>query len=331
MNILKLLTFWKKPRRSYSSNLEEKYGLSIKLTVEIVKTSLVNKSKLFLDGQYAYLNLGGSNNYGFITFTSKSKQNTCITKIAPEILLRREALFFKYHENNLDQESSFSPKFISYNTYNNTDLEFLTLEKLEERKTLTPEQVYELYLKSRRGGELFDLGLLQEAPRLNPGTRIKDILFFLVCDFESEKAKTYMDKFFIERIKALPDYANELLFIQSVIRKNYQLLRCVDKSLIGFVHGDFKGSNMMQDQNKSLKLIDFQYYCQGIKVWDLAFYFSKSKLSFSKGIGKILNNFSTENEKRYLVFLYVFAVLLHPKSSVFERDKYKPALEYLGS
>lgn len=127
----------------------------------------------------------------------------------------------------------------------------------------------------------------------------------------------------------LPSYSDELSHIQSVINLNYKLLKDVDASLIGFVHGDFKKSNMMLDSKKELKLIDFQYYCQGIRVWDLAFYFSKSKLSFSKGLGIVLDKLPSENEKQYLAFLYIFALLLHSKESAFEKDKFRPVLEYL--
>jgi serine/threonine protein kinase len=311
------------------SNIEKEYGLSTDSVVKIVEESLVKKSKFFIEGQYAYRSLGGSNNYGFVVFTSKNKNSDWITKIATEKLLIREALFFDYHKNDLEKESGFAANTMGYDSLKNTDLEFLTLEKLEEAKRITSDQIYNLYSKSKSGQALFDNGLLVAAPKLEPGTRIKDVLVFLVCDFESENAKDYIDNFFIERIEKLPKYCNQLLHIQFIIQECYEVLKNVDNSLIGFVHGDFKNSNIMMDSKKQLKLIDFQYYCRGIRVWDLAFYFSKSKQSFSKGLGPILDKISTENEKKYLVFFYIFAVLLHPKPSIFEKEKCKPALEYL--
>ncbi len=327
MDIVKLLTFWKKPSRNYVGILEEKYGLSKYSIIDIVKNFLVDKSKVFLDGKYTYQNLGGSNNYGFVAYISK--HNNWIAKIAPEKLLQREAIFFEYHKNNFNEETGFAPNSMGYGSFENTDLEFLTLEKLAPSKKITLDQVYKLYSKSRDGQKLFDGGLLEAAPEIDTGTRIKDILTFLVCDFKSKKAKSYIDSFFIERMSALPDYSDELSHLQSVIDMNYELLKDVDASLIGFVHGDFKKSNMMLDSKQQLKLIDFQYYCQGIRVWDLAFYFSKSKLSFSKGLGVILDKLSTENERKYLAFLYIFALLLHSKESAFEKDKFKPVLGYL--
>lgn len=331
MNIVKLLTFWKKENRSYSSHLEAKYSLSTTTVVNRIKESLIKKSELFLDGEFQYQSLGGSNNFGFVIFTSCNKKNDWITKIAPEMLLRREALFFKYHKNNLKENIGFAPDCMGYGLFKETDLEFLTLERLDKAKNITSDQVFELYSRSENGQKLFDSGLLKEARELESGTRIKDILISLVCDFNSEKAKNYIDDFFIERIEKLTDYSDELRNIQLVVKRSYELLRDVDESLIGFVHGDFKGSNMMLDSSKQLRSIDFQYYCQGIRVWDLAFYFSKSKLSFSEGMEPILNKLSTENERKYLVFFYIFAVLLHLKPSALKKKKCKPALDYLNS
>jgi hypothetical protein len=329
LKIVNLLTFWKNPRRNHSSSIEEEYGLSTKSVVKIVEESLVKKSHFFVEGQYAYQSLGGSNNYGFVVFSSKNKNSDWITKIATEKLLFREALFFDHHKNDLKKEAGFAPNTMGYDSLKNTNLEFLTLEKLVEAKRITTDQVYDLFLKSKNGKILFDNGLLLAAPELESGTRIKDILLSLVCNFESEKAKNYINNFFIERIEKLPNHCIQLRHIQSIIQESYEVLRNVDESLIGFVHGDFKNSNIMMDSKKQLKLIDFQYYCRGIRAWDLAFYFSKNKQSFSKGLGLVLNKLSTENEKKYLLFFYIFAVLLHPKSSVFEKEKCKPALEYL--
>ena len=325
------MIFWKKMCRKYSSSLEEKYGLSTATIIKDVKEYLVNISDLFLDGKFKYQSLGGSNNYGFVTFTSYNRNNDWITKIAPEKLLRREALFFKYHEKNLRRDIGFAPEFMGNGLFMGTNLEFLTLKRLDKPKNITIDQVFELYSMSEVGQELFDNGLINDAEELESGTRIKDILISLVCDFNSEKAKTYIDDFFIERIENLPDYYDELLYIQSVIKKSYESLKDVDESLIGFVHGDFKRSNMMLDFNKQLKLIDFQYYCQGIRVWDLAFYFSKNKQSFSKVLESVLNKLPTEKEKRYFLFFYIFAVLLHIKPSALKKNKCKFALDYLNS
>lgn len=59
MDIVKSLTFWKNSSRNYVGILEEKYSLSTCLIIDVVKSFLIDKSKVFIDGKYAYKNLGG--------------------------------------------------------------------------------------------------------------------------------------------------------------------------------------------------------------------------------------------------------------------------------
>ena len=328
MDINKIFTFWKKPRWDYSVSLEKNHGVSIDIIIEIIKSFLINKSKLFSSGKYEYRILGGANNYGFVSYISKNA--SWVVKIAPDKLLRREALFFEYHKKSFNENTGFAPDSMGFSVLKDTGLAFLVLENMKESKKTSLNRVYDLYSESKCGKELFDMGLLENVPKLNAGTRIKDILIFLVCDFKSNEARNYIDVFFFERMRDMPEYSDEIFHIQSVIKKKYEALRNFDESLVGFVHGDFKESNMMISDNDRLKLIDFQYYCKGIEVWDLAFYLSKSKLSFSNGVELILNKLPTKNEKNFLLFFYVFALLLHSKSSAFKKDKFKPVLKCLS-
>jgi hypothetical protein len=252
-----------------------------------------------------------------------------VTKIASEKLMLRERLFLEWHQDTLGSGSTFAPAFIGHGLINRSDLGFLTMESLRPIKSVNSDQLFKLYSNCAHGQKLFKEGLLQASPDLESGTRIKDILMSLVCDFESESARTYIKQFFTERINTLPEHSDVLATIQTEIEKCYEILKPVDESLLGFVHGDFKVSNMMMDSSHQLKLIDFQYYCRGIRVWDLAFYFSKSKKSFSDTLEPFLNKLSTRSERQYLVFFYIFAVLLHPKQKVFKQKKLTHALTVL--
>lgn len=328
--LLKLLKFKKQPDNSCLSNLEKDYSLSKENIISEIKQSLIDKLYFSDDGQLTYKELGGANNYGFALYKSKKDNSAWITKIAPNTLQIREALFYEYHEKFLNEKLSFAPKYIGYDILKKSELGILTIEKLSHTKNIHPDQVFNLFSRYEQGKKLFNNGLLNDAPKLKPGTRIRDIIINLVCDFGSNKAENYISQFFLERIKQLPKYINELTYIQSEINKHYKSLKNIDKSLIGFVHGDFKPSNIMIDSRKKLNLIDFQYYCQGIRVWDLAFFFSKNKKPFSKSLKPFLKENLTENEIKYLLFLYVFSVLLHAKPSAFKQKKCRPALDYLN-
>ncbi len=334
MSLFKLLKTFrpkKQPDNSCLSNLEKYYALSKEDILSEIKQSLIDKSYFSADGQLSYKELGGANNYGFALYNSKKDNSAWITKIAPNTLQIREALFYEYHEKFLNEKSLFAPKYIGYDILEKSELGILTIEKLNHAKNIYPSQIFDLFSRYEQGKNLFNNGLLNDAPKLKSGTIIRDIIVNLVCDFNSSNAESYINNFFLERIEKLPKHINELVYIQSEINKHYKSLKNIDKSLIGFVHGDFKPSNIMVDSKNQLRLIDFQYYCQGVRVWDLAFFFSKNKKPFSKSLKPFLKENLTENEMKYLLFFYIFSVLLHAKPSALKQKKCRPALDYLNS
>jgi len=71
-------------------------------------------------------------------------------------------------------------------------------------------------------------------------------------------------------------------WIEEALSKIRLNIGTVEKESLGFVHGDFKPSNMMLSRKGNLKLIDFQYWCYGIRVWDLAFFYQNKKKGLSR-------------------------------------------------
>jgi hypothetical protein len=98
----------------------------------------------------------------------------------------------------------------------------------------------------------------------------------------------------------------------------------------GLVHGDFKQQNILNDFNR-YKVIDCQYYTYGIRLWDLAFLYSKDECGFEY-IKSNISAFRSLNERLLLVFFYLLASLINVKKKRMNKviiKKISPALEYL--
>jgi thiamine kinase-like enzyme len=95
------------------------------------------------------------------------------------------------------------------------------------------------------------------------------------------------------------------------------------------VHGDFKPQNILTD-NDGYKVIDCQYYTYGIRLWDLAFLYSKDVNGFSRIINHI-DAHDLRDEKLLLVFFYLIASLMSVKQKRAKKIiemKIIPAVEY---
>lgn len=105
--------------------------------------------------------------------------------------------------------------------------------------------------------------------------------------------------------------------------------------MYGLVHGDFKKKNIMADEKGNYKVIDLQYFTYGIRIWDLAFYYSKDSRGFEEIYHKLLQNFSwTKIESATFIVFYIIASILHIKTKNCQKIvkfKLDPAIIYLSS
>lgn len=278
-----------------------------------------------------YILLAGSNNYGFFIHNCPSSREQLITKIADQTHIIRECKFLQWHSQNVNLENSFAPKYFASGIVNSaTDIGFVTSKRHQPVTSPSNRAVIDLYYRSQNGMAFFEQK--QATSNISPGTVIKDMLIYFVCNTDYKASQDYLNKFLDVRSEKLKINRSEFSWLQSSLLQLYPRVFNKDNSdAIGFIHGDFKPSNMLQDENKRLLLIDFQYYAFGLKEWDLAFYLSKKKLSFNKSID-FIKAFKEKAEQQRFIFLYVLAVLLHPKPQKFAhqyQQNLKPAIIFL--
>ena len=277
-----------------------------------------------------FVSLGGSNNLGFLIHQCKSSNNTYISKIAHSSLLVREKQFLRWHQNTVEVKNAFAVPFVSTGFINQANqVECLITEKLDSVKKPSTQQVIDLYKRSSAGKNYFsDLNV--EKTLFAGGSRIRDVLLNLVACKDNKIAAEFLKSFMLERIKLMPQSHEVLLKCLNVLNENYEVIFAnVKDEELGFVHGDFKASNMLQTDDNSLRLIDFQYYCLGYREWDIAFYLSKSQQPFNKALNDFNSVFPSKRSLQRFAFFYIIANLLHPKPERFIklfRNKINPAL-----
>ncbi|MCF6346496.1 MAG: phosphotransferase [Thiomicrorhabdus sp.] len=298
--------------------LQKKSHLSLKEIIQKIDAEISSKIPHSSGLTTKYEQLGGANNFGFLRHALMPETNcSWVTKFALSEMLTRERFLLQWHQKQVLPQMQFAPKWLTSGVLGDSNISFMVTECLTSVKSPSFQQVTELYSRSQQGGEVFQNP--EAVPVLEPGSRIRDILVNLVCQFDSPKAKTFLDHYFLERKKQLPLFQAQMDWIEEALSKIRLNIGTVEKESLGFVHGDFKPSNMMLSRKGNLKLIDFQYWCYGIRVWDLAFFLSKQKKGFEQTVLVLITLLElSEQEKKLLIFHYVIAVLLHPKSKQFK-------------
>ncbi|WP_040727897.1 phosphotransferase family protein [Thiomicrorhabdus sp. Kp2] len=325
---------WRNKEHISKLELESKYSLNqIIATIQQSSQTVVMPS-IKIVSEYRFL--GGANNFGFILMKDEYTHKTLwVGKVASKDLITREILFLKWHQESINLQDVFAPQYLTSGRIPETSIEFLVTEKLTSVKRIKLNSMFNLYKKTAGANEFINTTFgTDELMPLKAGSRIRDLLLNLVVQLKTGESKTFIDTFFMERKKFLPQFIDDLSSIEDKVHSLHQKLNIEDPSLWGFVHGDFKKSNMMEDGDGNLKLIDFQYICYGIRVWDLAFYLSKDKEGFQSSVMNVLNLLINQNERNLLLFYYVFSVLLHPNIKTFENsfnNKICPALNLLNS
>lgn len=321
--------------------LQQQSNLPFEVIVSKVEAIILAKIGV-VDLTTHYKMLGGSNNLGFLSHEWPSQallqtlpQTKCcwITKFALNEMLKRESFFLQWHQINVATKKQFAPEWLTAGKLGESNVSFIVTERLTPIKSPSFKQVAELYRACKAGGGIFQT--TKTLPLLESGSRIRDVLLHLVSQFDSPEAKVFLGQYFGERKGLLLAYQTEIEQIQKTLDKAFLVIGTIKQESLGFVHGDFKASNMMLCNEKRLKLIDFQYWCYGVRVWDIAFFLSKQKMSFDQTVPVFMHFLTlSEQEKKLLVFFYTMAVLLHPKPKQFKwqfKNQLLPALTVLNN
>ena len=265
--------------------------------------------------------LGGVNNIGMLMhYSKKNDAPLAISKIEQHDLAERENRFLywqKEHHGSVLAAEPFGMSektgkgytcFISSVLVEPEQFSYSKAIGLYERLGNNPNLLSHLALSGKKEN------LCDE---IDDSTKIKSILVHLISKFNTKNAEIFY-KGLLARNKALFSKDN-LTFIelQSCMQKTYNILRTVDiSSYEGLVHGDFKMQNILEDK-ELYKVIDCQYYTYGIRLWDLAFLYSKNE-NFHN-IESYINESELIEERLFIVFFYLLATIANSKKKRFRK------------
>lgn len=309
--------------------VEKKYDFSV---VELCKT--INQAFLEqcpeLDIKHSkFANFGGANNAGMIMHFDQSNKVKALTKIESKKLAERELQFQQWQTDHLD--SSLAPQAYLHGNLANNGLGWVTSEVLIAAGPIGTAELISLYKKLNVN--LNTLKLLSQSDNVTtlsnkilPDTNIKSVLHHLVSGTGTTKNRQYMHQFFFERSDVLEGIIEPKILIE-LIHKIYD----TPQITMGLLHGDFKSHNLMRDQTGNLKVIDLQYYSYGRRVWDLAFYFSRTKYT-AQNIYLILEQLEIlpkADKLPFLVFYIVASIINYKPNKITNVRKNK--LEFFAS
>lgn len=279
-----------------------------------------------------FRDLGGVNNLGMlIHYSIIHNRAVAISKIEENSLAEREYRFLVWQERYRKCALSAVPigvaKIQDYTCFISSVLaqpqsfSYSLAERLFQTMGQDSELLSHLALNGSKEG-LSD--------EIDGSTKIKSILVNIVSQFNTENSGIFYKTFLLERESLF--FTNPVMFskLTSVMSDLYDYLVTRDlKSYEGLVHGDFKPQNILQD-GEVYKAIDCQYYTYGIRLWDLAFLYSKDEGGFDKVKFRI-DTLKKIDEKLFVLFFYLLASLINVKKKRARttiNNKLIPALNY---
>ena len=331
-----------KSLKFFFSRLKKKKQLKEALGIDLneLQTAIEQQIASFLDVDTfttIYCDLGGVNNLGMFIHRA-NKSCLAITKTQKTHDAQREHRFQLWQYNHVNNALSAKPYCVF--VIPDTDYSWSSSEYLTESKAYSDHEIHRLFSKFNVGlTELAKLALSGNAQslttELNPNTRIKTVLVNIVSQFKWQSLPK-IEQYFKEREPLFSGYESQYQSILALSALIFERYFDADlAALCGLVHGDFKKQNIMKTEMGQLKVIDLQYYTYGVRLWDLAFFYSKDKRGFSDIHEALLPLYSFESiEKVIFTFLYIIASMLRikPKSQKYTLEyQVKPALLCLDS
>jgi hypothetical protein len=326
--IRRLLNWYKNQQKK--NNFKKLVGADLNSLFESCESVILSNTG---DQVYTkFRDLGGVNNLGMlIHYSIKNNKAVAISKIEEHSLAEREYRFLVWQEKYRKCALSAVPigiaKIQEYTCFISSVLAQPQLFSYPLAERLFQIMGQDSALLSHLALNGSKEGLSNE---IDDSTKIKSILVNIVSQFNTENSGIFYKKFLLDRESLFFD--NQVMFykLNSVMNDLYDYLVTRDlKSYEGLVHGDFKPQNILQD-GEVYKVIDCQYYTYGIRLWDLAFLYSKDDGGFNK-IKSRIDALEKIDEKLFVLFFYLLASLINVKKKRARTtidNKLIPALTY---
>ena len=290
--------------------------------------------------QSRYHDPGGLNNLGMFTHSLEHQEEPfAISKLQNSLAARREYRFQSWQENYLDNR--LAAKAFLLAPFRDENYSWVTGEILYPVKRFSDMEIKTIFDKLNVSHEkLKELSIDRNVEsliyELEDNTRIKSVLLNLVSQIETEKAAKFTKKFLKERESLLVRTPGVYQRLETLFSVYFSSVSKADLSFMyGLVHGDFKKQNIMADEKGDYKVIDLQYFTYGIRIWDLAFYYSKDSRGFEEIYSELLHNFSWGKiERETFMIFYVIASILPLKNKNLRKTmslKLGPAMNNLSA
>jgi len=146
----------------------------------------------------------------------------------------------------------------------------------------------------------------------------------------------FFNMLIVEELKTVLS-VDDHLYINQIFIEN-KLYKSIEDKYFDFVHNDFHWKNLNINSD-SIKVFDFNSYCTGLKIWDLATYFSTCHYNFDETIEFIkinldlLDDFNTKNHLsvNYFVLFYVFLIKVRFNNNAlsYQESNIEPSISFL--
>lgn len=275
---------------------------------------------------------GGANNQGmFLHYQDGQSTAVALSKLQPSELAEREYRFMQWSH---DRQLNLTADPVSLLSVND-QLGMLSSSFLKKPDNYLPSAIHSLHWRMvEASASLPFLGSPAELrAEVSPVTPIRKLLNGLVSEQDPSRAALFCHDYIEHRRAVLG--ANLTERMHELTAKIMISWTDLFESESGLVHGDFKRQNILAVTDHDYRVIDLQYYLQGMRTWDLAFYYSKYEEGFVychscyRGANRI---YQTSDESLF-VFFYLLASMLKIKPKhrdrILER-KIRPALNYFS-